>query len=235
MALVPAYREVVTADLAALAMDVLTGERHAPSTALDVVPRSPGLYAIYGSLQAWRDLDLDDAGLARALYVGKAEHSLVGRDVRTHFATGRTGSSTLRRSLAALLRNRLSLIPVPRNLDKPDGSANYGLESEGDQRLTDWMHEHLTLGSVAEVERPGAGGSTARRVPAPREPGAARVTRRPAGHHATATPPTAKPRRTARHPFRVGPQEVQNQPLEIVAFVALVQGCLPQVPEHLME
>jgi hypothetical protein len=79
------------------------------------------------------------------LYVGKAERSLNGRDVRTHFATGKTGSSTVRRSLAALLVEELDLTPVPRNLLKPDGSANFALEAEGDARLSSWMEEHLSL------------------------------------------------------------------------------------------
>lgn len=37
------------------------------------------------------------------LYVGKAERRLRGRDLWTLFNTGRTGRSTLRRTLAALL------------------------------------------------------------------------------------------------------------------------------------
>ena len=53
------------------------------------------------------------------LYVGKTEQSLQARDIRTHFATGRTGSSTVRRSSAALLRNSLGLRGVPRNLVRP--------------------------------------------------------------------------------------------------------------------
>lgn len=28
---------------------------------------------------------------------------------------------------------------------KPDGSANFGLEAEGDARLSDWMEAHLSL------------------------------------------------------------------------------------------
>ena len=39
----------------------------------------------------------------------KAERSLASRDIRTHFESGKTGSSTLRRSLAALLGDHLKL------------------------------------------------------------------------------------------------------------------------------
>lgn len=79
------------------------------------------------------------------LYVGKAERSLRGRDVRTHLAAGKTGSSTVRRSLASLLNRELSLVPVPRNLATPDGSANLALEPASEVRLGDWMSKRLTL------------------------------------------------------------------------------------------
>ncbi|WP_405938270.1 hypothetical protein OG338_17795 [Streptomyces sp. NBC_00726] len=126
------------------ALGALTdGPRHTAEEALTAVPGAAGLYAVYGDLPAIRDLAAGTAG--RPLYVGKAERSLAGRDVRTHFATGRTGSSTLRRTLAALLREPLGLRAVPRNVARPDGSANYSLESAGDERLTQWMHARLRL------------------------------------------------------------------------------------------
>jgi hypothetical protein len=39
----------------------------------------------------------------------------------------------------------LDLRPVPRNLIKPDGSANFALEADGDARLSMWMDERLSL------------------------------------------------------------------------------------------
>ncbi len=81
----------------------------------------------------------------RPLYVGKAEHTLAGRDVRTHFGTGKTGNSTLRRSLAGLLRGELGLKGMPRNPAKPGHFSNYGLEPAGDAALTEWMRQHLRL------------------------------------------------------------------------------------------
>lgn len=79
------------------------------------------------------------------LYVGKAEESLVARDIRTHFASRRTGSSTLRRSLAALLRNSLGLRGVPRNPNNPERPANFALSADNDTLLTDWMLHNLQL------------------------------------------------------------------------------------------
>ncbi|WP_157850848.1 GIY-YIG nuclease family protein [Streptomyces exfoliatus] len=127
-----------------VALAALTdGPQHTAQEALEVVPNAAGLYAIHGDLLAVKELA---AGAAdHPLYVGKAERSLVGRDLRTHFATGKTGFSTLRRTLSALLREPLGLRAVPRNLARPDGSANYSLESSGDERLTEWMHARLQL------------------------------------------------------------------------------------------
>lgn len=136
-------------DLAAAAIATLTGERWAIMDAAQHVPARPGLYAIYGDEQAWQDLQLDPAS-DQPLYVGKAEESLVSRDLNGHFATNpkstpRTGGSTVRRSFAALLREALDLHAVPRNLAKPERFANYALAEGGDERLNEWMHARLTL------------------------------------------------------------------------------------------
>lgn len=109
------------------------------------VAKVAGLYAIHGDAPVWRQLGLGDPPDDRPLYVGKAERSLADRDVGTHFATGRTGSSTLRRSLAGLLVDELQLEGRPRNVAKPAGFANFGLAAPGDARLTAWMVEHLRL------------------------------------------------------------------------------------------
>ena len=135
-------------DLDSSIRSALTALRSTGATyddAVGVVPAAPGLYAIHGNTATWRILGLGDPPDHRPLYVGKAENSLAGRDLGTHFATGKTGSSTLRRSLAALLEHRLRLEARPRNETKPDGSANFGLAPDGDERLTTWMQEHLTI------------------------------------------------------------------------------------------
>lgn len=131
--------------LIAVALESLAGRRHARKDAAGLVPNRPGLYAFYGDDRAWSDLGLTRAYDGQPLYVGKAERSLNGRDVRTHFAAGKTGSSTVRRSLAALLLDELALVVVPRNPDKPDGSANFGLDETSEVRLSDWMEQRLSL------------------------------------------------------------------------------------------
>lgn len=113
--------------------------------AATAVPSSPGLYAFHGGDSVWQELSLGPPPDDRPLYVGKSESSLSARDVRTHFATGRTGSSTLRRTLAALLVDELDLVACPRNPATPGHFSNFGLEPEGDERLSRWMAEHLRL------------------------------------------------------------------------------------------
>ncbi|WP_322938032.1 GIY-YIG nuclease family protein [Nocardioides bizhenqiangii] len=137
----PAPQQIIDAALSSL----LTGRRHRIKEAEDQVPDAAGLYAVYGSQGVWRQLQLGSADSDLPLYVGKAERSLVSRDIKTHFASGRTGSSTLRRSFAALLREEHGLRGVPRNVNNPERPANYGLSPEHDNALTTWMLNHLQL------------------------------------------------------------------------------------------
>lgn len=131
------------------ALRALSGPTWPVAEAVAHVPATPGLYAIYGDEQAWRDLGLEPES-DHALYVGKSEDSMLGREVGDHFAalpgrSARTGGSTVRRSFAALLRNQLDLRAVPRNPDKPERPANFGLADGGDTRLSAWMHAHLRI------------------------------------------------------------------------------------------
>ncbi len=121
-------------------------ERAGPlAGAESTVPDRPGLYAIYGEATTWNELGLGDPPDGRPLYVGKAEDSLVTRDLMTHFGDGRTGQSTVRRSFAALLHETLGLRGIPRNTAKPGYFSNYGLSAAHDAALTRWMREHLRL------------------------------------------------------------------------------------------
>lgn len=133
-------REVVEAAVAAL-----TAPSHALAKGEAVIPPVPGLYAIYGGSTEWAELGLGEPPDERPLYVGKSESSLADRDLRTHFGNGRTGSSTVRRTFAALLHDSLGLRGMPRNPARPERFANYGLSPEHDRLLTDWMRSRLAL------------------------------------------------------------------------------------------
>lgn len=124
----------------------------------------PGLYTLYGDADVWQQLDLGTPPDDRPLYVGKAEDSLMSRDLRAHFATGKTGWSSPRRSFAALLADQLTLVPTARRPDnpEPDKWTHYALMPDSDERLTAWMLDHLRLaawpardaqGMLAAIER----------------------------------------------------------------------------------
>lgn len=108
-------------------------------------PARPGLYGIYSDATTWNELCLGDPPDGRPLYIGKAEDSLLTRDLKTHFGDGRTGQSTVRRSFAALLHDALGLRGIPRNTAEPGYFSNYGLSAAHDAALTRWMREHLQL------------------------------------------------------------------------------------------
>jgi hypothetical protein len=138
------------------------------------VPACRGIYAVWCDDGGWLgllagyDRVVDDGGVARApttqsdlnlpadglLYIGKAERSLRARDWRTHFCSGKTHQSTLRRSLAALLGPARGWAYEPRNGPSRLGAPvtriaarNFRLASDAQEReLTDWMHRHLALG-----------------------------------------------------------------------------------------
>ena len=137
------------------AMDALKGPGLALPDAESLAPSRPGLYAVHAESAAWVELGLGEPPDSRPLYVGKSESSLATRDIRTHFSDGRTGSSTLRRSLAAQLAPVLDLHARPRNPRNPERFANYGLSAQDDTKLTRWMRANLRLSFCAA--EPGLG------------------------------------------------------------------------------
>ena len=64
-----------------------------------------------------------------------------------HFKSGNTGTSTLRRSLGALLAGRLELIAVPRSNDTDDVDRynNYAFDGKSEDLLTQWMADNFQV------------------------------------------------------------------------------------------
>jgi hypothetical protein len=132
--------------LAKAAEHVLLQPGQRISEAIKTAPVTPGLYAVHADKEIWKVLGLDLPSDRRPpLYIGKSETSLLSQNVATNFDDGRTGSSTLRRSLAGLLSVKLDLNAIPRNASKPSDFDRYSLEEAGDRRLTEWMCEYLRL------------------------------------------------------------------------------------------
>jgi hypothetical protein len=136
---------------AAEALRALSGPGVRPNAVPVDHAARPGLYAFHASAATWRQLGLRSPPDSRPLYVGKAENTLASRDIAGHFGfRGRwtqspTGSSTLRRSLAALLAVERGYHGMPRNVAKPGNFANYGLSEADDSDLSAWMRRRLRL------------------------------------------------------------------------------------------
>lgn len=116
-----------------------------------VAPPFPGIYALF--VREGVAVEHIVNGSGGILYVGTS-NNLAQRAVETHFTIGQSGFSTVRRSLGALLRTQLGLQPRPR-ADGPSDTnfRNYRFDDAGEQRLTDWMTEHLTV-AVQPLDEP---------------------------------------------------------------------------------
>ena len=106
----------------------------------------PGIYAFYytGVTQTINSIPFSEESL---LYIGKTESSQKKRDANTHFSSGKTGSSTVRRSLGAILISDLELKPIPRNAtDYERGRYNfYKFDDRSEELLTEWMKNNIAL------------------------------------------------------------------------------------------
>jgi hypothetical protein len=108
----------------------LEQSRRAPD---DVGTQGAGVYALFLA----HPLQFVPAGLA---YVGSS-HDLGSRLVQQHFRTGGTPRSSPRRSLGALLRTELGLLP------KGLGRGKFIFADSGEQDLTEWMRQHIEVGT----------------------------------------------------------------------------------------
>ncbi len=125
--------------------DVLTklDNTRAPINKLNAPPAS-GVYAIF--LKEGARLHLEDLPSNGLIYVGTSSN-LSTREYDTHFASGKTGFSTLRRSIGALLKRDLKLKAIPRGAgNSPTNYRNYCYTTDGEERLTTWMKANLEIG-----------------------------------------------------------------------------------------
>ncbi|HEY5196240.1 MAG TPA: hypothetical protein VIJ51_04385 [Solirubrobacteraceae bacterium] len=80
--------------------------------------------------------------------------NLAEREFETHFAAGKTGFSTLRRSVGAILKAQLGLRCRPRGTGASKSNyTNFRFDDGGERRLSAWMRENLRVGTRA-LEHP---------------------------------------------------------------------------------
>lgn len=116
----------------------------------------PGIYAIYYCGSDYLQIKGISISPECLLYIGKTESSQLERDAKQHFVSGETGRSTLRRSLGALLRDQLNLIPIPRsNTEQSDRKfTHYKFDEVGESSLNSWMVRNLAVSFYEYSESP---------------------------------------------------------------------------------
>ncbi|SHJ88832.1 GIY-YIG nuclease family protein [Epilithonimonas mollis] len=106
----------------------------------------PGIYAIFfiGKEFPIKGFSLPDNKL---IYIGKTESSQQSRDANTHFKTGKTGSSTARKSIGALLSQSEKIIPVVRSTSDfiKGRTSHFKFDEVSEERITDWMFKNLAV------------------------------------------------------------------------------------------
>lgn len=81
------------------------------------------------------------------IYIGKTESSQEKRDAKIHFTTGKTGSSTVRKSIGSLLCSQEDLKPIHRN-DSDYGKGRFShfkFDLKSEEIITEWMKNNLAL------------------------------------------------------------------------------------------
>ncbi|MFN4097506.1 MAG: GIY-YIG nuclease family protein [Sphingomonas sp.] len=129
------------------AASILDRSRRAPRTDhhLDA---SPGLYALFlRSGAKLPDLEVPEEAL---LYIGKADGA-GGLRARCHF-NGGTRNHSPRKSFAAILRNHLSLVPIPVLNKRVGAYKTWQLELTSERKLDAWMHKNLMLSIYVSAE-----------------------------------------------------------------------------------
>jgi hypothetical protein len=120
----------------------------------------PGIYALFYIGQSFPIMG-EKVKKHQIIYIGKTESSQEKRDLKTHFTSGKTGSSTVRKSIGSLLCQKENLNPIPRN-----GSdyylfkfSHFKFDNDGEEKITKWMKDNLALSfyefqkSKSEIEK----------------------------------------------------------------------------------
>jgi hypothetical protein len=107
-------------------------------------PSQPGIYGFFLSANS----KLDKFGNpGQLIYVGIAKTSLKQRDLNQHFKSGKSGSSTLRRSIGAVLKVKFKFKSIPRGgTNDSKRFENYKFSIICEDKLSKWMDDNLEVG-----------------------------------------------------------------------------------------
>jgi len=121
-------------------------ELHRTRTSISVVKPSyrSGIYAVY--LKHGSCLEGFPSSKDGLIYIGVTS-DLARRGFENHFSSEKTGFSTLRRSLGAILKQELNLKAIQRGRSSSDSNfKKYRFLPDGEERLTMWMKTNLEFG-----------------------------------------------------------------------------------------
>lgn len=106
----------------------------------------PGIYAFFFIGNEFPVFS-DAVSKHQIIYIGKTESSQEARDAKTHFTTGKTGSSTVRKSIGSLLCSIQNLKSIPRNnTDYQKGRfSHFKFDTLSEEIITAWMKNNLAL------------------------------------------------------------------------------------------
>lgn len=115
----------------------------------------PGIYALFftGDKFLIEGCKLREHGI---IYIGKTLRSQKSRNAQTHFKTGRTGSSTVRKSIGALLSQYEEMIPVIRSQSdvEKNRKSHFKFDDASEEKITKWMKENLAVSFFEYPESP---------------------------------------------------------------------------------
>ena len=128
-------------------------QRETPFGEIKSFSKMPGIYAVFFIGDQFPAIG-DKVSKHQIIYIGKTESSQEKRDAKTHFTSGKTGSSTLRKSIGSLLCAQENLKPVPRNnTDYLKGKfSHFKFDEKSEEIITEWMVNNLAL---SFYEHPG--------------------------------------------------------------------------------
>ncbi len=104
---------------------------------------------IYAFFYVGNDFPLlgDSISKHQIIYIGKTESSQEKRDSKTHFTTGKTGNSTVRKSIGSILCSQENLIPIPRNDSDYEAGrlSHFKFDESSEKIITNWMKNNFAL------------------------------------------------------------------------------------------
>jgi len=119
----------------------------------------PGIYALFflGDSFPLEDYQLSEN---RVIYIGKTIKSQQSRDANTHFKTGKSGGSTIRVSIGALLSKTETMVPVIRSMTDIENRRKslFKFDDASENEITEWMNKNLGVsffecsGSAREID-----------------------------------------------------------------------------------